>query len=165
MKNVIKSLFFLSSAHLYIYSVELQRPLSKINPDRCLGVRQESTPAESVRQTRLSNIWIADDYYLKDPRLRAVIVVVWGELQGVVQTDNGAEVLPRFVFYCHCSCSRGPDVDNMEISRELQDRQILPTDLKLVHSPIGIWSNLSFNFKIFIDQYVLFVRPIVVLLN
>lgn len=117
MKNVIKSLFFLSSPHLYIYPVELQRPLSKINPDGCLGVLQESTPAESVRQTRLSNIWISDDYYLKDPRLRAVIVVVWGELQGVVQTDNGAEILLRFVFYCHCSCSRGPDVDNMEISR------------------------------------------------
>lgn len=161
MKNVIKSLFFLSSPHLYIYPVELQRPLPKINPDRCLGVLQESTPAESVRQTRLSNIWISDDYYLKDPRLRAVIVVVWGELQGVVQTDNGAEILLRFVFYCHCSCSRGPDVDNMEISRELHR----PTALKRVHNPTGICSNLSLNMKIFSDQDVFFVRPIVDLLN
>lgn len=118
MKNVMKSACLFSCPHLDIYPVEFQRPLSEIDPDRCLGVLQESTPAESVRQTRLSSIGISYDYYLKNPRLSAVIVVVRGELQGPVQIDNGAEILPRFVFYCHCSCSRGLDVNSAEISRE-----------------------------------------------
>lgn len=46
------------------------------------------------------------------------MVVVRGELQGAVQIYNCAEILPRFVFYCHCSCSRSLDVNSAEISRE-----------------------------------------------
>lgn len=118
MKNVIKSPCLFLCPHLDIYPVEFQRPLSEIDPDRCLGVLQESTPAESVRQTRLSNIGITYDNYLKNTWLNTVIIVVWGELQGAVQTDNSAEILPLFVFYCHFSCSRGLDANSAEISRE-----------------------------------------------
>lgn len=121
MKSGMRSACLFPRPHLDIYPVQFQRPLSEIDPDCCLGVLQESTPAESVRQTRLSHIGISDDYDLKDPRLNAVIVVVRGELQGAVQIDNGAEILPRFVFYCHCSCSRGLDGSGVEISREHPD--------------------------------------------
>lgn len=117
MKNVMKSACLFSSPHLDIYPVEFQRPFSEIDPDRGLGVLQERTPAESVRQTRLSNIGISYDYYLKNPRLSAVIVVVRGEFEGAVQVDNGAEILPRVVFYCHCSCSRSLDVKGGDIAR------------------------------------------------
>lgn len=97
------------TSHLDTLSVQLQRPLSEIDPDSCLRVFQESAPAEPVGQTRLPHIWVSYYYYLENPSVCSVVFVVRGELQGIVSTENCVKFLPRFVFYCHCSSSRGLD--------------------------------------------------------
>ena len=105
-------------AHLDTLPVELQRLLSEIDPDRRLGVFQESAPAESVRQTRLPHVRVSYDDNLQHPGLRGVAVALRGEPQGVVLTEDDVEVLTGLVFYCHRSCSRHLDVSDTETSRE-----------------------------------------------
>lgn len=105
------------SSHLNPLPIELQRPLPKIDPDCRLWVFQESAPAESVSQTRLSHIGVTYYYDLKNPRLYVLMFVMRRQLQRVVQTENCVKLLRRFVYYCHVSSSRGLDVNSVEISR------------------------------------------------
>lgn len=101
-------------ANLDTLPIELQRPLSEIDPDRCLWVFQEGPSAESVGQTRLSHIRISDDDDLKNPRLWRLIVVLRRELQGLILPENDVKFLPGLVFYCHRSCSRRLDTNASE---------------------------------------------------
>lgn len=102
--------------------IELHRPLSEIDPDRCLGVFQEGPSAESVGETRLPHVGVPDDDNLEYPRLRSVIVVVRGELQRLVLTENDVKFLPGFVFYCHRSWSRCLGSRAPLKYREIEDR-------------------------------------------
>lgn len=109
-----------SNSNLDTLPIELHRPLSEIDPDRCLGVFQEGPSTESIGETRFPHVRVSDDDNLKYPRLRSVIVVMRGELQRLVLTENDVKFLPGFVFYCHRSWSRCLLANGTEVSRECE---------------------------------------------
>lgn len=108
------------NSNLDTLPIELHRPLSEIDPDRCLGVFQEGASTESVGETRFPHVGVSDDDNLEYPRLRSVIVVMRGELQRLILTENDVKFLPGFVFYCHRSWSRCLIANATEISRECE---------------------------------------------
>lgn len=108
------------NSNLDTLPIQLHRPLSEIDPDRCLGVFQEGPSTESIGETRFPHVGVSDDDNLKYPRLRRVIVVMRGELQRLILTENDVKFLPGFVFYCHRSWSRCLIANATEVSRECE---------------------------------------------
>lgn len=132
------------SYHLDTLSVNIQRLLSEIDPDRRLRVVQERAPAEAVRQARLPHARVPDDDYLEDASGRGVMTAVRRDLRGVTLTENGVQLVPRFVFYCHRSSSRGLDVSGAETSRDKTAPE--PSHVPLLFPPLYVYQNdIYFN--------------------